>query len=139
MKLTYDVNVGVGGPIKRDKLWFYSAARWQDNESFVAGTFANKNAGDPNSWTYEADPTQQAVFFTKQKNVNGRLTWQANSRNKITFFGDNQWRDWDDCASDPFAGGDDAVPTSRGSSSRRWAGPHGQQPAAARGPAADQG
>ena len=96
MKLTYDVNVGVGGPIRRDSLWFYSAARWQDNESFVAGTFANKNAGDPNSWTYEADPSQQAVFFTKQKNVNGRLTWQANSRNKITFFGDNQWRDWDD-------------------------------------------
>ena len=43
MKLTYDVNVGVGGPIRRDKLWFYSAVRWQDNESYVAGTFANKN------------------------------------------------------------------------------------------------
>jgi hypothetical protein len=96
MKLTYDVNVSAGGPIQRDKLWFYTAARWQDNESFVAGTFANKNAGNPNSWTYEADPTQQAVFFTKQKNVNGRLTWQANSKNKITLFGDNQWRDWDD-------------------------------------------
>ena len=38
MKLTYDVNAGVGGPIKRDKLWFYSAVRWQDNESFVAGS-----------------------------------------------------------------------------------------------------
>jgi hypothetical protein len=96
MKLTYDVNASAGGPIKKDTLWFYSAARWQDNESFVAGTFANKNAGNPNSWTYEADPTQQAVFFTKQKNVNGRLTWQANQNNKITFFGDNQWRDWDD-------------------------------------------
>ena len=96
MKLTYDVNVGVGGPIKRDKLWFYSAARWQDNESYVAGTFANKNAGDPNSWTYVADPSQQAVFFTKQQNVNARLTWQASAKNKITIYGDNQWRDWDD-------------------------------------------
>ena len=55
MKLTYDVNAGVGGPIRRDKLWFYrpSAGR---TTSFVAGTFANKNAGDPNSWTYVADP-----------------------------------------------------------------------------------
>ena len=96
MKLTYDVNAGVGGPIRRDKLWFYSAVRWQDNESFVAGTFANKNAGDPNSWTYVADPSQQAVFFTKQQNVNARLTWQATEKNKITLFGDNQWRDWDD-------------------------------------------
>ena len=96
MKLTYDVNASVGGPIRTDKLWFYSAARWQDNESFVAGTFANKNAGDINSWTYEPDPTQQAIFFTKQQNVNSRLTWQANQANKFTFFGDNQWRDWDD-------------------------------------------
>jgi hypothetical protein len=96
MKLTYDVNVGVGGPIMQDKLWFYSAARWQDNESYVAGTFANKNAGNPNSWAYEADPSQQAIFFTKQKNVNARLTWQATQKNKITLYGDNQWRDWDD-------------------------------------------
>jgi carboxypeptidase family protein len=96
MKLTYDVNTGVGGPIRLDKLWFYSAARWQDNESLVAGTFANQNAGDPNSWTYVADPAQQAVFFTKQQNVNTRLTWQSNQKNKLTFFGDYQWRTWDD-------------------------------------------
>jgi hypothetical protein len=94
MKLTYDVNASVGGPIKQDKLWFYSAARWQDNESYVAGAFANKNAGDPNAWLYVPDESQQAIFFTKQQNVNGRLTWQANQNNKITFFGDNQWRDW---------------------------------------------
>ena len=96
MKLTYDINTSIGGPIRLDKLWFYSAARWQDNESFVAGTFANKNAGNINSWTYEPDPTQQAIFFTKQQNVNTRLTWQANEKNKFTFFGDTQWRDWDD-------------------------------------------
>jgi len=96
MKLTYDVNVSVGGPIKQDKLWFYSAARWQDNESYVAGTFANKNAGDINSWTYVPDSTQQAIFFTKQQNVNSRVTWQANQKNKFTFFGDTQWRTWDD-------------------------------------------
>jgi Carboxypeptidase regulatory-like domain len=96
MKLTYDINTSIGGPIRPDKLWFYSAARWQDNESFVAGTFANKNAGNINSWTYEPDPTQQAIFFTKQQNVNTRLTWQANEKNKFTFFGDTQWRDWDD-------------------------------------------
>ena len=57
MKLTYDVNVGVGGPIRRDKLWFYLGARWQDNESFVAGTYRQQERRRPNSWTYEADPS----------------------------------------------------------------------------------
>ena len=28
--------------------------------------------------------------------MNARLTWQASEKNKITLFGDNQWRDWDD-------------------------------------------
>jgi hypothetical protein len=96
MKLTYDVNTSVGGPIRRDKLWFYSTGRWQDNESYVAGSFANKNAGDPNSWTYVPDLSRPAVFFTNQQNANTRLTWQANQQNKITLFGDNQWRRWDD-------------------------------------------
>ena len=97
MKLAYDVNAGVGGPIKRDKLWFYSAVRWQDNESLVAGGYTNKNAGNNNSLDLRCRITSQpAVFFTKQKNVNARLTYQANQKNKITLFGDNQWRDWDD-------------------------------------------
>ncbi len=94
MKLTYDVNGGIGGPIKRDKLWFFSSVRFQDNESYVAGGYPNKLG--PTSLLYEPDTSQQGVFFTKQKNVTGRLTYQANQANKITFYADKQGRDWDD-------------------------------------------
>ncbi len=46
-KKVYDVNPGVGGPLVRDKLWFYSAARWQaQRELSVAGLWENKNAGN---------------------------------------------------------------------------------------------
>ena len=30
MKQAYDINPSVGGPLMRDKLWFYVSARWQD-------------------------------------------------------------------------------------------------------------
>jgi hypothetical protein len=94
MKLTYDVNGGVGGPIRRDRLWFFSSVRFQDNESYIAGGYPNRLG--PDSLLYEPDTSEQGVFFTKQKNVTGRLTYQANNQNKITFYADRQWRDWDD-------------------------------------------
>ena len=34
IKLVYDVNPGGGGPIVKDKLWFYSAARWQGTQTY---------------------------------------------------------------------------------------------------------
>ena len=54
LKVVYDVNPGVGGPIVKDKLWFYSAARWQTTQSYIAGLYENKNAGDPTKWDLRA-------------------------------------------------------------------------------------
>jgi len=34
----FDTGFDVGGPIVRDKLWFWGAFRWQEVESFVTGT-----------------------------------------------------------------------------------------------------
>jgi Carboxypeptidase regulatory-like domain len=96
MKRAYDINPSGGGPIIRDKLWFYSSARFQDNESFIAGTYANKNAGDPTKWLYEADTSQQSVFSIKQNSVSTRLTLQAAERHKLSFYYDTQSRNWND-------------------------------------------
>ena len=39
---TYQVNPSFGGPIKRDKLWFYFTYKYQDNKTYVASsTFAD--------------------------------------------------------------------------------------------------
>ncbi|MEO8256656.1 MAG: carboxypeptidase regulatory-like domain-containing protein [Acidobacteriota bacterium] len=96
MQRSYDINPSLGGPLVKDKLWFYSSARFQEGSSYVGGVYGNKNAGDPTKWTLDPDLSQRGVFFVRVNSGNTRLTWQAAQKHKITFFYDNQWRTWDD-------------------------------------------
>lgn len=86
----WDVNGAIGGPLRRDRLWFFSAARYQGNQKLVGGMFRNLNAGNPDAWTYEPDLTSQASDDSEWKNVSTRLTWQATNRNKFNFYWDEQ-------------------------------------------------
>ena len=95
IKLVYDVNPGGGGPIVKDKLWFYSAARWQRTQTTVAGLYVNKNAGDPTKWTYEPDLNNPAVLPLVQTSANTRVTWQITPRNKVAGFYEHQYRVWE--------------------------------------------
>ncbi|PWT82268.1 MAG: hypothetical protein C5B57_08945 [Blastocatellia bacterium] len=90
----YDYNPSAGGPIMKDKLWFYSAARWQANKRYIAGLWDNLNAGDPTKWTYDPDYNHQAVFALTQSSVNTRLTWQASTKNKFNVYYEHQTRDY---------------------------------------------
>jgi hypothetical protein len=96
MKLAYDVNPAIGGPIVQDKLWFFSSGRVQSNQNYVAGLYANANAGDPTKWTYAPALNSQAQFDITQKSFGTRLTWQATPKNKFSIYADNQGRIWDD-------------------------------------------
>ena len=51
----WDFNLGVGGPIKADRVWYFFTFRDEGSERSVPGMFANANAGDPTKWTYVAD------------------------------------------------------------------------------------
>ncbi len=95
IKLVYDVNPGGGGPIVKDKLWFYSAARWQGTQTTVAGLYVNQNAGDPTKWTYEPDLNNPAVLPLVQTSANTRVTWQISPRNKVAGFYEHQYRVWE--------------------------------------------
>jgi hypothetical protein len=99
IKEVYDVNPGVGGPIVRDKLWFYSAARWQGTQTYVAGLWQNKNAGDPTKWTYDPDFSKPAVQPLIQQSGNTRITWQITPRNKVSGFYEHQYRVWEQLTS----------------------------------------
>src|SRR4029077_19422486 len=48
---TYDINESLGGPIKKDKIWFWFSTRYNKSANF-AGIFQNLNAYNPNAWTY---------------------------------------------------------------------------------------
>src|ERR1041385_3250582 len=50
-----NVNPGFGGPIRRDKIWFYGAARYLRADNYVAGIYVDTTQDDPNVWAYTPD------------------------------------------------------------------------------------
>ncbi len=83
-KNLWDYNFGIGGPILKDRLWYFGQLRTEGYKNTVPGMFANANAGNPNSWTYVPDrsrPAYQAASF----NIFAlRLTAQLNAKNKVS-------------------------------------------------------
>ena len=86
----YDVQASVGGPIFRDRLWFFYNHRSYGMSEANANLFANKNAGDATKWLYEPDLNVQSRRDLSRRIDALRLTFQATPRNKFTFFYDNQ-------------------------------------------------
>jgi hypothetical protein len=86
----WDFNLGIGGPIAKDRMWFYANLREEGSERTVPGMFANMNAGDPTKWTYVADPSRPAVVAASYRIAALRLTTQATPRNKFVIFWDQQ-------------------------------------------------
>ena len=65
----WDVNPSFGGPILRDRLWFFGSFRHQGNRQKI-NMFVNTNAGDATKWTYEPT-TKQAIDDGTWKNTHG--------------------------------------------------------------------
>jgi hypothetical protein len=86
----YDLNAAVGGPIVKDRVWYFGTARTQGSTRVNANMFYNRNAGDPTKWLYDPDLSQPAFSDRTWENVTGRLTWQVTPRNKIGGFWDEQ-------------------------------------------------
>ena len=77
----WDVSLGLGGPVKRDKLWFHASYRNWGADRLIADSF------------FERDPTRQAVDLQHFQAAGGRLTWQATPRNKFSFYVNDQRRE----------------------------------------------
>jgi len=92
IKQQYDLNPGIGGPIKENAVWFFGSARYVKTQNYIGGMFVNKNAGIKDIWTYDPDLAQPAFLNAFQRSINGRLTWQANAKNKVSVFADDQGR-----------------------------------------------
>jgi hypothetical protein len=82
-KKLWDINPSFGGPIVRDRLWFFASYRYQINRQTVASMWDNKNAGDNTKWTYDPDFSKQSEDDGEWRNHSVRLTWQMTPRNKI--------------------------------------------------------
>jgi Carboxypeptidase regulatory-like domain len=78
----HDLNVSGGGPIKRDKIWFYTSFRhWGVNQK-VANAFYNL---DPTHLTYQPG-TQQVVDNNHIRSHELRVTWQATQQHKFSAY-----------------------------------------------------
>ena len=108
----WDFSLGVGGPVLKDRVWFYAIAREEGAHRSVPGMWANRNAGDPAKWTYEPDLSRQSRSAGSYGIMNLRLTFQVSERNKIGVFWDEQkpctgstWSDREDgCRTQPTSG-----------------------------------
>ena len=90
MKKLWDVNPGFGGPLVRDKLWFFTTVRHNGWENNPGGFIANLHGGDPDSFAYAPDPNQPQSADSWWFDAQARITWQATPRNKIAFTYDKQ-------------------------------------------------
>jgi hypothetical protein len=86
----YDFNAAVGGPIVKDRLWYYVSVREQGQRQNTLNVYYNKNAGNAAAWTYEPDLSQPAYSDRTWENYTPRLTWQINDKHKVTGSWDEQ-------------------------------------------------
>lgn len=83
----YDATASVGGPIKRDRLWFFTAHREWGNAHQMAGFYWNKTQGSP---FYTPDLDRPATRMQWFESHAARVTWQATQAHKLNFFADRQ-------------------------------------------------
>jgi hypothetical protein len=92
VKLLSDVNPTFGGPIMRDKLWFFQAYRDKRNE--VYGDPGTKGYNlNPTGWTFIPDSSRPPVLTQIIKDSATRVTWQATEKQRLAVFFDYNDRD----------------------------------------------
>ena len=80
LKSVADVNPAAGGPVLRDRVWFFGGYRSWRTTRYSDGRYD----ADPSDWVFTPDfsrgrvPIEQKIW-----NASGRLTWQATSKHKF--------------------------------------------------------
>ncbi len=113
----WDTNFALGGPIKRDRLWFFGNVRSFGSANDVPGLYGNANAGNPNAFTYAEDRSLKARNANSKLIGAIRLTGQATPKNKLGFYYDYQ----KNCTGSAFTRGRRAVPAAAATTGSRSA------------------
>jgi hypothetical protein len=87
---SWDTSFSMGGPILRDRIWFFGMARTFGNHTDNAGMYGNANVGDPTKWLYVRDDNTKSRSANDKKVGAARITTQVTPRNKIGVYYDYQ-------------------------------------------------
>ena len=80
VKNMVDFNPVFGGPIARDKIWFFGGLRYQYTDSYIGGMWYDKN---PSDWIFEPDLDRPANADQLSYDLNVNTTWQASQKDRI--------------------------------------------------------
>ena len=80
LKESFDVGGGLGGPMIRNKLWFFGASRVSGTGQYQTGNFYNKTQG---SMVYTPDESRPAFTKERFRDVTARLTWQVAEKHRV--------------------------------------------------------
>jgi hypothetical protein len=83
----WDVNPSIGGPILRDKLWFYYTFRHWGSEKTKADSYFDAN---PSQFVYTPDTSRPGIDDGHIVSNAVRISWAASAKDKITMYHDNQ-------------------------------------------------
>src|SRR5262245_48122436 len=87
----WDFNPGFGGPIKKDKIWFFATYRYWGVNKTVADSFFNAATQIPGKYVkYVPDTTRPGVDDGHIRSVVGRVSAQLSSKDKISYYHDEQ-------------------------------------------------
>ena len=87
---TYDANIAFGGPLLRDKMWFFTAHRVFGYQNLLAGNYYNSTAGTP---FYTPDLSRPALHQQDNWTDGVRVTYQLSSKDRIAAAWDIQHSD----------------------------------------------
>src|SRR4051812_6658747 len=83
----WDFNPSIGGPIKKDRVWFYATYRnWGVNKT-VADSFFDL---DPSPFKYVADVGRPGIDDGHIRSIAGRVTAQLTAKDKVSYYHDEQ-------------------------------------------------
>jgi hypothetical protein len=70
----WDYNASIGGPLRKDKLWFFVSTRWWGTDKLFPNTFSQPGVG----------PRDQYRYISRLSGYLARLTDQVSEKNKVS-------------------------------------------------------
>lgn len=89
---SYDGSVSYGGPILRDRLWFYGSYRKLNTITQLEGVRWNRNTFDLGRWDWVEDPSISARRLEGRQMYVDRFAAQITQKNRVTFAHEYQHR-----------------------------------------------